>query len=199
MFYKAYNKFKPEINESNTESAQRCELIYAEINVLREKAKKERIKNRHNQDFTTPDNSPQRRLQNLVQNIDILNDYAYPNPDKPMTIQPHEVIMDTGAAMTMFPGTYQPAWKNLRPCLYSISGCFKGETHSDLQIGEFHGVMTMDSGETVRVIIPEFVQLSPNLSHSCLLANTPFLLAGHKYINDLYKPKLKLKNGGTYT
>jgi transposase InsO family protein len=59
--------------------------------------------------------------------------------------------------------------------------------------------MTLDSGEAIRVIVPESVQLPTQISHSCLLANTPFLMAGHRYINDLYTPKLKLKDAGAYT
>jgi hypothetical protein len=42
--------------------------------------------------------------------------YLYPNPDKPRATEPIEVIMDTGAAMTMFPDTYPYAWHNLRLC-----------------------------------------------------------------------------------
>jgi hypothetical protein len=59
--------------------------------------------------------------------------------------------------------------------------------------------MTLDSGETVRVIIPEAVQLPPGAAHSNLLANTAFLFAGHKYVSDLRKPKLKLQRGVQYT
>ncbi len=55
--------------------------------------------------------------------------------------------------------------------------------------------MTLGSGETAQIIIPEAVQFPPGAAHSNLLANTAFLLAGHKYISDLYKPKLKFKGG----
>jgi hypothetical protein len=59
--------------------------------------------------------------------------------------------------------------------------------------------MTLDSNETVKIIIPEAVQLPPGAAHNNLLANTAFLLAGHKYISDLYQPKLKFKGGGQCT
>ncbi len=201
IFYKAFSKYKPELEESNAESVERSRLIDEEIQRLQElKRQLNKTKKTEDDGYTTPDNQIKKnKLQNNVQNVDITEDYLYPNPDKPRASEPIEVIMDTGAAMTMFPDTYPYAWHKLRPCLYSISGCFKGEKHSDLQIGEFHGVMTLDSGEVIRVIVPEAVQLPTQISHSCLLANTPFLLAGHQYINDLYTPKLKLKNAGTYT
>jgi hypothetical protein len=81
------------------------------------------------------------------------------------------------------------AWTNLRECMYNIGGCFAGPTFKNLQMGEYHGVLTLDNGETVRVVIPESVQLPGKLSHSNLPANTPYLMAGHKFIGDLHKPK----------
>jgi hypothetical protein len=45
--------------------------------------------------------------------------------------------------------------------MYEIGGCFAGISYSDLQTGEFHGIATLDSGETVRLVIPESVKLSP--------------------------------------
>jgi hypothetical protein len=77
--------------------------------------------------------------------------------------------------------------------MYNIGGCFSGPTCKDLQIGEYHGALTLDTGETVRIIIPEVVQIPAHLSHSNLLANTPYLMAGHKFLSDLHKPKLKFK------
>ncbi len=59
--------------------------------------------------------------------------------------------------------------------------------------------MTLDSGESVRVIIPEAVQIPIGTAHINLLANTAFLLAGHKFISDLRQPKLKFQGGGQYT
>jgi hypothetical protein len=37
-----------------------------------------------------------------------------------------EVIMDTGATFSMLPGHFEFAWTNLKPCLHTIKGCFKG-------------------------------------------------------------------------
>ncbi len=91
------------------------------------------------------------------------------------------------------------AWTHLRECMYQIGGCFTGPSFNDLKMGEYHGVLTLDSGETVRVIIPEAVQLPGKFSHSNLLANTPYLMAGHKFMSDLHKPKMKFKGGGQYT
>ncbi len=88
------------------------------------------------------------------------------------------------------------AWTHLRECLYQIGGCFNGPTHNDLKMGEYHGVMTLDSEESVRLIIPEAVQIPSNLAHSNLIANIPYLMAGHHYVSDLYKPKLKFKGKG---
>jgi hypothetical protein len=80
------------------------------------------------------------------------------------------------------------AWTNLRDCMFNLGGCFAGPTIKNLQMGE-----------TVRTIIPEAVQLSNKLSHSNLLTNIPYLMAGHKFHSDLHKPKLKFKGGGQYT
>jgi hypothetical protein len=80
------------------------------------------------------------------------------------------------------------AWTNLRDCMYNIGGCFAGPTFKNLQMGEYHGILTLDNTEAVRVVIPEAVQLPGHLSHSNLLANTPYLMAGHKFLSDLHKP-----------
>jgi hypothetical protein len=66
-------------------------------------------------------------------------------------------------------------------------------------IGEFHGILTMDSGEIVKIIIPECIQIPPGLSNTYLLADFAFLMAGHQYVSHLSKPKLKFKGGGLYT
>jgi hypothetical protein len=62
-----------------------------------------------------------------VQEVPIYTDYTlYPNPDKPITPQPIEVIYDTGAAITMLPEDYPYAWTNTRDCLHILTGCFSG-------------------------------------------------------------------------
>jgi hypothetical protein len=99
----------------------------------------------------------------------------------------------------MLPEEYTYAWTNLRECLHTVTGCFAGSQESHLQIGEFHGVITLDSGETRRVIIPECIQIPPGLATTYLLADSAFMPAGHQYISHLSKPKLKFKGGGTCT
>jgi hypothetical protein len=89
--------------------------------------------------------------------------------------------------------------ENIHDCMYALGGCFIGLTYPNLKIGEYHAILTLDSGEAVRIIIPEAVQLPPGTAHSNLLANTAFLMAGHKYISDLHKPKMKFKGGGQCT
>jgi hypothetical protein len=56
------------------------------------------------------------------------------------------------------PGQFVFAWTELKPCLHTIEGCFKGvETDKDTQMGEFHALMTLDSGEVRRAIIPQAI------------------------------------------
>jgi hypothetical protein len=62
-------------------------------------------------------------------------------------------------------------------------------------IGEFHALLTLDSGEIKRIIIPECVQIPAGMSSTNLLADTAFLMAGHKYVSDLHHPKLRFKGG----
>ncbi len=182
-YYQVFNRHRPEMGESNAESADRMRLIDEEIL---------RIKDLRNK--------RKRVLINNVQEVQLTSDYyLYENQDQPITDQPIPVIFDTGAALTMISSHPTYAWTNLRECMFNISGCFKGLSFPDLQMGEYHGVMTLDSGETVHVTIPEAIQLPDKLSHSNLLANTAYLMAGHKYLSDLYKPKLKFKGGGQYT
>ncbi len=187
LYYKAYDKYKPAIDESNAESRIRMENI-KEIQRLKteNKIKQQRVTDKHQDGYTTPE--PYKRLQNSSLELDLQTPHAH-EPEV------FHVIMDSGAALSMFSGSDPTAWTNLGPCLYSLTGCFRGEKHTDLQIGQFHGIVTLDSGEAVRVIIPESVYIPPDISHSCLLANTPFLMVGHQYVNDLYAPVLKFKGG----
>ncbi len=81
----------------------------------------------------------------------------------------------------------------------TLTGCFAGHSETNLMIGEFHGILTLDSKETVRIIIPECIQIPPGLSNTYLISNSAFLLAEHKYGSHLSQPKLSFKGGGTYT
>ena len=110
-----------------------------------------------------------------------------------------DIIYDTGAAISMMPAQYTHAWTNSRPCLHTLTGCFNGQSESNLMIGEFHALLTLDSGEIKRIIIPECVQIPEGMSSTNLLADTAFLMAGHKYVSDLQHPKLRFKGGGSYT
>ncbi len=66
-------------------------------------------------------------------------------------------------------------------------------------LGEFHGILTLDSQETIRVIIPECIQIPKGLSNTYLLSDSAFLMVGHTYVSHLSTPKLRFKGGGAYT
>ena len=147
-----------------------------------------------------PITEPIHLTTNNVQEVSIHTDYSlYQNPDKLSQPRPIDIIYDTGAAISMMPAECHYAWTNLRECLHVLTGCFSGQTESNLQIGEFHGIITLDSGETRRAIIPECIQIPPGMSNTYLLADTAFLMAGHKYTSHLSAPKLKFAGGGVYT
>ncbi len=69
LYYKAYDKFKPEIDESSSESRKRFENIVQEIERLKEenKTKRQLIKNKDG--YTTPD--PYNHLQNHSLELDL--------------------------------------------------------------------------------------------------------------------------------
>jgi hypothetical protein len=56
--------------------------------------------------------------------------------------------------------------------------------------------MTLDTGEKIRVVIPDEAVSLPTEATTYLLCDTQFLLAGHKYVNDLRAPKLEFAQGG---
>jgi hypothetical protein len=97
---------------------------------------------------------------NNVQEVTLETDYSlYPTQEKPIQHQPINLIYDTGAAISMLPAEYTHAWTNVRECLHTLTGCFAGHSETNLMIGEFHGILTLDSKETIRVIIPECIQI----------------------------------------
>jgi hypothetical protein len=132
--------------------------------------------------------------------IDDINPHdLYPHQDKPLKSGPIDLLYDTGASITMLPLDYAPAWRNLRPCLHQLTGCFGKEgTQSDLQIGEFHGLLKLDSDEVIRVVIPEAIALPADTSSTYLLSDTQFLLAGNHYNSDLREPKIVFETGGIH-
>jgi len=200
--------------ESNAESAERHRDI--ERNVLRKKKRRDKRRRKLNKRLQrllekqlreeSDDETSSTKgltLKQCVQELtlDDINPHdLYPTPDIPLTTQPISLLYDTGASITMLPLDYAPAWRNLRPCLHQLTGCFAQEgTHYGLQIGEFHGLLKLDNEEMVRIIIPEAVALPTGTSTTYLLSDTQFLLAGNSYNSDLRKPTITFKTGGTYT
>ena len=119
---------------------------------------------------------------------------------KPMTTYQIDVILDTGATFSMMPAQFDFAWTSLQKCLHTVEGCFKGaRTDDNTQMGEFHALITLDSGEIRRAIIPQAIALPKHIANSYLLATTPFLIAGHRYSCHLERPKIYLKGGGIQT
>jgi hypothetical protein len=113
------------------------------------------------------------KRHNNVQEISLDTDYyLYQSPDKPIQNQPISIIYDTGAAISMLPADCAHAWRNLRECLHTLTGCFAGHSESNLMIGEFHGILTLDNNETIRVIIPECIQIPTGLSNTYLLSDS---------------------------
>jgi hypothetical protein len=192
----------PDIDESNAESVAREEEIQKRIQTRKHKNASESSNTPPTQRQRVHETQHIEQRKQLVQTItlDDLNPHGlYPNPDKPLTPQDITVLYDSGASITMLPGAFKTSWRNLRPSMMSLSGAFDEIGLQNIQVGEFHAQMTLDNGETVRVVIPEAVSLPDNTT-TYLLCDTQFLLAGHEYLSDLRAPKLKMANGeGTYT
>ena len=229
IYEKAYASDKPECGESNAESAERHRLIEQRVLELkhqrgRQKDKKtpKRIstqfttdpklthtidnkqrrtterRKRLSKEKTTTNKTLQFKIANNVQGYEFEEEQL--TSDTPIVTQQIDVIMDTGATFTMLPGHFEFAWDDLRPCLHTIEGCFKGgSTNEDTQMGEFHALITLDTGETRRLIIPQAISLPQGLANSYLLAVTPFLIADHRYTCQLQEPRLHFKGGGRYT
>jgi hypothetical protein len=72
----------------------------------------------------------------------------------------------------MLPAHFTSAWTNVRPSLHRLSGCFKGGgEQQDNEIGEFHALITLDSGETQRAIIPKAILVPSHKTNTYLLAH----------------------------
>ncbi len=124
LYYKVYNRYKPEAGESNAESVARSTALEAEYQYLLAKKnagrenvnyKRERATKSH---YLSPITPPKEILEfkvmteaaqgghstNNVQEISIETDYSlYPSPDKPVQNHPINLIYDTGAAISMLP------------------------------------------------------------------------------------------------
>jgi hypothetical protein len=190
IYYKAQRTYPPEIDESNAESAERTKLIDQKIKQL----KQNRIKRK--------EESQQRNEKQVYTNNTQTYDFPESLPDNNPGITTHQidVIFDTGATFSMLPGQFEFAWTELKPCLHTIEGCFKGVgTDKETQMGEFHALFTLDSGEVRRAIIPQAIVLPQDIANSYLLATTPFLIAENRYVCDLQEPRIWLKGGGKQT
>jgi hypothetical protein len=123
------------MGESNAESVLREKKINKDVKRMK-KERTLRIKQ-----------GKQRRhshtLNNNVTEVNLHTDYSlYDNPDKYPTPHPVPVIYDTGAAISMLSSEPSWAWTNLRDCMFNLGGCFAGPTVQNLQMGEYHGVIT---------------------------------------------------------
>ena len=98
--------------------------------------------------------------------------YIYENQDKPVQTQQIDVLHDTGASITMLPSDFEFTWTNVRDSLHTISGCLKGTKEKYNQIGEFHSLITLDTGETCRAIVPEAILIPSSRTNTYLLAHT---------------------------
>jgi hypothetical protein len=238
LYYRIYNRYRPDIDESNAESADRLLTIETEyLNLRKHRQQRDAVNNKDSprsphypstnkqqtndlpfdhhslSPFQTISGGPTfhsaRQESPIIEPLELTNNaqdiildnphYLYNNPNRPLPPQVIDLIYDMGAAISMMPAEYTYAWTNLRECLHTLMGCFTGAQESHLTMGQFHGIITLDSGETRRVIIPECVQIPPGIATTYLLADSAYLLAGHQYISHLSKPKLKFKGGGTYT
>jgi hypothetical protein len=211
LYYNIFNRYKPNMDESNAESAARNQAISTEYRPLKQYNKVNNKNNTATKTFNehtltpltqygnnlhfdirhtfsspltkhnvqliiepiSPLHTPEETIVSSVQEINIHTDHSlYANPDRPVVPQSIDLIYDTDAALSIMPAQYIYAWRNLRSCLHTLAGCFTGQTESHLQIGEFHGIITLDSGETRRAIIPECIQIQPGLSNTYLLVDT---------------------------
>jgi hypothetical protein len=96
----------------------------------------------------------------------------------------------------MLPLDFDFVWVNVRDSLHIISGCLKRTAEKYTQIGEFHALITLDTEKTKRAIIPEAILIPSTRTNTYLLAHASLLMAGHEFISNLYKPKLKFREGG---
>jgi hypothetical protein len=143
------------------------------------------------QDQNEHSNNTQEYLLNTTHSL-------YENQDPPVQTQQIDVLHDTGASIKMLPSDFEFAWTNVRASLHTISRCLKGTAEKYTQIGKFHALITLDTGETKRAIIPEAIVIPSTHTNTYLLAHSPLLMAGHEFIPNLDKPKIKFREGGEY-
>ena len=207
IFYKAQRTYPPEVGESNAESVERSCLIEQKIQQLkqqrrrRHKESKKNSKQPNDVKKTTVNTEQQQHKEVYTNNAHIFEfQESLPEPHAHVTTHQIDVILDTGATFSMLPGHFEFAWTDMKPCLHTIEGCFKGvSTDKETQMGEFHALITLDSNEVRRVIIPQAIALPQDIANSYLLATTPFLIAENRYVCELKEPRIWLKGGGKQT
>jgi hypothetical protein len=116
IYYQVFNRHRPEMGESNAESADRMRIIDAEVQEILKQSRKPVVTNN-------------------AQEYDIQSSYnLYKQQDRRLVTTQIEIIYDTGAALSMITGDPEWAWTNLRECMYQIGGCFAGITYPNLQM-----------------------------------------------------------------
>ena len=152
LYYRAYSRHKPDIDESNAESTTRTQQIEIDYNHLkrqrqakhdqrRQKTLKIRITTIENpntlnthlvrtttssahSEGTTEDTNE--LTNNAFEHTLDTEHCLYENPDKPQHTYTIDILHDTGASISMLPSDFDFAWTNIRDCLHTISGCLKG-------------------------------------------------------------------------
>jgi hypothetical protein len=202
LYFKAYARNPPEINESNAESAERTTRLETDFTRMKKQRQERRTHRRNNKlrktitpaeeytllpatydaflanpepyrshpmwDLLSPieyyahkdaiDKKDQNEHSNNTQEYTLDTEHSlYENQDKPVQAQQIDVLHDTCASTTMLPSDFEFAWTNVRDSPHTIRGCLKGTAEKYTQIGEFHALITSDTGEIKRAIIPEAI------------------------------------------
>jgi hypothetical protein len=138
LYYRVFSMFRPEQGESNAESAERTLQINKEyalrLKQQRDKTRQQRLQKLPQPSSTThsiplrlhrpsePNINAHQKQTNNAQEIQLQAEHSlYPNQDRPTANQQMDIIYDTGAAISMMPAQYTHAWKNSRPCLYTLT------------------------------------------------------------------------------
>jgi hypothetical protein len=136
---------------------------------------------------------------NNVQDVLIETEYSlYPTQDRSIQHQPINLIYDTGAAISMLPAECTHAWTNVRECLHTLTGCFAGHSETNLMMGEFHGILTLDSKETIRIIVPECIQI-PQAYQTHTSSQTPLFSSQNTSTSATYHNRNCVLREGEHT
>ncbi len=144
IFYKALRTCPPEIDESNAESAERTKFIDKNDKKVYQ-MKQERIERKKHKQQRGADEKQKEVYTNNVQTYDFPE--TLPDNNHNITTHQIDVVFDTGATFSMLPGLFEFAWTELKPCLHTIEGCFKGVgTDKETQMSEFHALFNLVKG-----------------------------------------------------